>query len=184
MRFFCIVNFFDIIFLGVIGLAAYRGFKKGFIIELFTFLALFAGLYAGIHFSDYMAKILHDDLGVESEYMPSISFTVTFLLIGAMVYFAGKTIEKVVKAVQLSMLNKLGGMAFSIIKAVFFLGAGVMLLQSYDEKGEFIGEETKQGSLLYQPLEKTMKVCMPAFEESTMFVKNALYNKDLLNNND
>jgi len=94
------MNFIDIIAVVALGYAIWKGFFKGFIIELFTFLALFLGLYAGIHFSDYAAGILTDNFDIKSEYVPTISFTVVFLLVGAMLFFGGKAIEKVSAAVQ------------------------------------------------------------------------------------
>ena len=101
------MSFLDIIFVVALVFAAWKGFKKGFVIELFTFLALFLGLYAGIHFYDYISTILIEKFEFKNEYLPTISFTIIFLMVGAMVYFGGKAIEKVIKIIQLSLLNKL-----------------------------------------------------------------------------
>ena len=177
------MNYLDIFIIGLLGYAAWKGFKRGFIIELFTFLALFLGLYAGIHFSDYAATAMRNN-GIESEYMPTISFTVTFLLIGAMVYFTGKAIEKVVKVVQLSMLNKLGGILFSVLRMTFMLGGVILLMQSYDEKSDFIDEETKDQSLLFHPVESITTFGIPAFKESTLFLKNTLQQKEAVEDNE
>lgn len=177
------MNYLDIFIIGLLAYAAWKGFKRGFIIELFTFLALFIGLYAGIHFSDFAATMLKEN-GVESVYMPAISFTITFLLIGAMVYFAGKAIEKVVKVVQLSLLNKLGGILFSLLRMTFMIGGVILLLQSYDEKSDFIDEETKDGSLLFHPIESITTFGIPAFKESTLFLKNTLENKEIIEVNE
>ena len=174
---FYAMNYLDIFIIGLLAYAAWKGFKRGFIIELFTFLALFIGLYAGIHFSDYAATALKNN-GVESDYMPTISFTITFLLIGAMVYFDGKAIEKVVKVVQLSLLNKLGGLLFSVLRMTFMIGGVILLLQSYDEKSDFIAEETKENALLFYPVESITTFGIPAFKESTLFLKNTLQQKE------
>ena len=88
------MNYLDFILLVPVVIGAWKGFKKGFIIEVFTLLALFAGIYGAIHFTDYIAEILKENLSVESEYMPIIAFLVTFLLVGAMVYFWVKCWKK------------------------------------------------------------------------------------------
>ncbi|MBL1279461.1 MAG: CvpA family protein [Fluviicola sp.] len=168
------MGFLDIAFAFAIAYGAWKGFKKGFVIELFTFLALFLALYAGIHFSDFMAEILTENFKFTSEYIPTISFTVIFLLVGAMVYFAGIAIEKVVKVVQLSLLNKILGIVLGILKMVFILGAITLLIESYDEKGDFVSEEAKDNSIFYQPLKTAVTFAIPAFEESTLFLKNTL----------
>ncbi len=168
------MSFIDIAIIIALIYATWKGFSKGFIIELFTFLALFLGLYAGIHFSDYMSTILVDNFEIKNEYLPTISFTIIFLIVGAMVYFGGKAIEKVIKIVQLSLVNKLLGIALGLLKMIFILGSIVLLIESYDEKGDFISQETKDKSILYEPIKKTVLLAIPAFEESTLFLKNTL----------
>ena len=176
------MSFIDIAIILLLVVAIWRGFKKGFILELFTFLALFIGLYAGIHFSDFMANLLRENVGMTSEYVPVIAFTIVFLAIGAMVYFGGKALEKVIKVVQLSLLNKLLGIFFSLAKTVFILGGIILLMESYDEKSDFISNESKEGSVLYNPIKNFTTATIPAFEESTIFLKNKLKeepNKDV-----
>lgn len=174
------MNYFDVFVLVALIYAAWRGFKKGFIIELFTFLALFFGLYAGIHFSDWMSILLKENFGWDSEYLPLISFVIIFLAVGAMVYFGGKAIEKVIKVVQLSLVNKFLGIVFSMLKMILILGSIIMLTESYDEKNNVVPTEFKEDSLLYEPMHETLKFCIPAFEESTLFLKKALVNKDFI----
>ncbi|NOQ72726.1 MAG: CvpA family protein [Crocinitomix sp.] len=161
----------DILLLIPIIIGAWRGFKKGFVIEIFTLLALLVGIYAGIHFSDYMATILRDSVGIESEYLPAIAFTITFLLVGAMVYFLGKLIEKGLKIVALGMVNKIAGLFFGVVKMVFFLSAALVILESYDEKGKFIPANLKTDSLLYEPIKKTSLTAIPALKYSDLFIK-------------
>lgn len=174
------MNLLDILILIPIGFGIWRGFKKGFIIELFTFLALFIGLYTGIHFSDGTANFLQEQFSITSEYLPTIAFTVTFLLIGAMVYFAGVAIEKAVKAVSLSLPNRLLGSLLGGFKMLLFVGTAIILLESYDEKSDIISEETKENSLLFLPVENTTASLIPALKNSTIFLKNALKDKALL----
>ena len=174
------MNFLDVFI--VIGLAwgACVGFKKGFIIELFTFLALFFGLYAAIHFTDFTVGLIQDKTASESSNLPAIAFGLTFLAVGAMVYFGGKALEKVVKVVQLSLLNKLLGVVFGILKTLFMIGSLILIFESFDEKKDFIANETKEASLLYLPAKSVISFVIPAFKESTLFIKEALNDEELL----
>lgn len=164
------MNYLDILLLIPIIIGAWRGFKKGFVIEIFTLLALLVGIYAGIHFSDYMAEILKEHVGITTEYLPAIAFTVTFLLVGAMVYFAGKMIEKGLKLVALGTLNKFAGLFFGVIKMLFILSASLVILESYDEKNQFIPGDFKTESLLYEPVKNTSLKTIPALRYSDLFV--------------
>lgn len=165
------MNYLDILLIIPIIIGGWRGFKKGFIIELFTLLALLVGIYAGIHFSDYMVDILRNNIGLTTEYLPAIAFTITFLLVGAMVFFAGKMLEKAVKAVALGPINKAAGLIFGALKMLYILSAILIILESVDEKNNFIPEEQKTGSLLYNPIKYTALNTIPALKESRLFIE-------------
>ncbi len=164
----------DILILIPLGYAAWKGFQHGIIIEVFTLLALMVGIYAGIHFSDVTANWMKNSLGWDSEYLPVIAFTITFLGIGAMVYFAGKMIEQFVKVTNLTPINKAFGIVFAVLKMTYFVSVFLVLLESYDEKGDFLPPSMKEKSLLYNPILKVSTTTIPALKESTLFVKNAL----------
>jgi membrane protein required for colicin V production len=168
------MNFIDIFLLIPIIYAAWKGFKHGLIIEIFTLLALIVGVYAGIHFSDMTAGFLRNSLNLTSNYVPVIAFTITFLGIGAMVYFLGKTIEKIIKVTQLTPLNKLAGVFFSVLKYVYILSTLLVLIESYDEKIGFFPPKVKESSLLYNPVLQLSKMSIPGINESRIFIHNLM----------
>lgn len=165
------MNYLDIILVIPLIIGAWRGFKKGFIIEIFTLLALLVGLYAGIHFSDFLSGLLRDHLGMTSEYVPIIAFTLIFLGVGAMVYFAGKLLERAISVVALTPLNKFAGLAFGLIKMLFFTSAALVILESYDEKNEFLPDDLKSKSLLYHPVKNVSLTTIPALRHSDLFIR-------------
>ena len=166
------MNFVDVLLIIPLLYFAYKGFKNGLIIEVFTLLALLVGIYAGIHFSDGTAKMIKESWGFQSDYLPVIAFTLTFLGVGAMVFFGGKFLEKVVDITGLSIANKLGGIAFAVIKGGYILSVLIVLVESYDEKGDFVNEDTKTNSLLYVPVKTLSISTIPKLKESTIFLKN------------
>ncbi len=168
------MNFVDILILVPLIYAGWKGFQHGIIIEVFTLLALLVGIYAGIHFSDFTARWMKESLGWESEYIPVVAFTVTFLGIGAMVYFAGKMIEQVARVTNLTPVNKFFGIIFAVLKMTYFVSVFLVVLESYDEKGDFLPPSMKKKSLLYSPVLAVSTTTIPALKESTIFVKNAL----------
>lgn len=180
---FGFMNFVDIIIVVPLIYAAWRGFKKGLIIEVFTLLALLVGIYAGIHFSDWTSARIEEYFDFDANYLPVIAFTVTFLAVGAMVFFAGKMLEQMVKVVNLSPINKIMGVVFGMLKMVYTLSILIILLETYDERGDFIPEETKENSLLYTPVKLTASATIPAIEESTIWLRNNMKN-DFFEEND
>ncbi|MGJ8661932.1 MAG: CvpA family protein [Bacteroidota bacterium] len=168
------MNFIDIILLIPIAYAAWKGFKKGFIIEIFTLLAFFVGIYAGVHFSDYTSNKLTESFDIDSTYLPAIAFTITFLAIGALVYFAGKAIEQVVKIAALSPMNKMGGLVFGALKMLLILSVLLSVVESYSEKNELISQEKRDASVLYKPVKAIGLYTVPGLRTSTIFIENAL----------
>lgn len=168
------MNFIDVLIIIPLIYAGYKGFKHGLVIEVFTLLALFVGLYAGIHFSDFLAAFLKKSFEWDSEYLPIISFTLIFLAVGAMVFFAGKTIEQLIRVVNLTPLNKFFGVFFGVLKMLYIVSVVLVIAESYDEKGDFFSDEKKDSSLLYHPVIKVSTTTIPGMDESTIFLKNAL----------
>lgn len=174
------MNFIDIFIILFLLYGAWKGFKKGLVIELFTLFALFLGLYAGIHFSDYVASLITDVTEEPLSYTPVVAFIITFLAVGAMVYFGGKAFEKVVKIAQLSAVNKILGALLGVLKATFFLGTAIILLESMDDRSDILNEETKSDSLLYHPAKTIVITTIPAFKESSLFLKESLQEENII----
>lgn len=168
------MNFLDILIVIPVLFAIYRGFKKGFIIELFTLLAILVGIYVGIHFSDFTANWLKETFEWDSPYLPVVAFTLTFLAVGALIYFGGKVLEQMVKVVQLTPLNKALGIVFSGIKGIYIVSMVLVLVESYDEKSHFFPKETKEKSLLYTPVKNVSTYTIPAVSESSIFLQNSM----------
>lgn len=166
------MNFIDIVIFLLLLFAIWRGFKKGFIVELFTLLAVFAGLYGAVHFSDYISVKLRDDAGWEWEYVPVVAYAICFLAVGAMVYFGGRMLEKVIKVVQLSLVNRIAGAVFSVFTMILLIGGVILISDSYDDRSDILSDETKEGSLLYFPVLNTSKVLIPKIEESSLYVRD------------
>ena len=168
------MNWLDFVLLIALGYAAWKGFKAGLIIELFTLLALVVGLYMAINFSDYASSKIEADFEVEKLYLAPLAFLITFLIVGAAVYFLGKALEKVVKTTGLSPLNKISGLLFSCLKVAYLLSALLIFLETMEERRNWEKKEWKENSILYTPIVGLGKATIPELKNSTIFIENAL----------
>src|SRR5688500_17713567 len=121
------VSYLDLILLIPIGLAICRGWKNGFVMEVFSALSLFVGIYAGIHLSDAMASFLRNKVDVKSEYLPVAALIVVFILVCVGLFFLGKLITKNVNAGGAERWNQVGGAFFSLTKTLLFLSVVFIL---------------------------------------------------------
>jgi membrane protein required for colicin V production len=168
------MNYLDLVLLIPLAYAAWKGFRKGFVIEVFTLLAFFFGIYAGVHFSDYTAEKLAGEININNTYMPTIAFTLTFLVVGAIVFFAGKAVEKLVQITALSPMNKMGGLVFGSLKMLLIISVLFSIVESYSEKNGLISAETRDASVLYEPVKAISLYTIPGLRMSNIFIQNAL----------
>ena len=145
------MNYVDIILLVPIIWFVYQGFRKGFVIELASLVALVLGIYAALYFSDYAAEFLIGHFNMGSKYVPVVSFIITFIVIVFIVYSIGKLLEKLIDLVALGFLNKLAGGIFGLLKGVVLISVVLMIINQFSD--HFISEEKKERSMLYEPIE-------------------------------
>ena len=90
-----ILNYIDIFIVCLIFLGFYRGYSKGFIIELSSLLAIVLGVYGSLKFSDltlnfitiYFSEKLET---IDSNYLKIFSFAFTFIVIIVSISFLAK----------------------------------------------------------------------------------------------
>ncbi|MBX7051163.1 MAG: CvpA family protein [Flavobacteriales bacterium] len=165
------VSYLDLILLIPIGLAIWKGWKNGFVMEVFSMLALFVGIYAGIHLSDWMASFLHDKMNVQSENLPIISFVVVFLLVLVGLFFLGKLITQSVSAGGAERWNQIGGAFFSLTKTLLFLSITFVLFNALDRKYSWLPHEQKSHSYFYEPIYNFSLFLLPSVENSDFYKK-------------
>lgn len=161
------MNFIDISIAVVIIWFGYKGLKKGLVFELVSIIALGLGVYGGIKFSDTTAEYLIPYL--DTKYLKVAAFTVTFLIILVLVFVAGKVVEKIINMVALKFINKLMGATFGIVKSGLIVGVLITIIDSYDQKLEFIPKEVKNESILFSPLANFANTILPEIEKNNLF---------------
>ena len=147
------MNYFDIIIIIPLIWGAYKGFRKGFIIEIASLIALALGVWGGIKFSAISAKYLSEVFDISEKIMPLISFAVTFILIVIAVFMLARMLQKIIKMVALGLVNKIAGALFGALKFILIISVGLSLINTVDAQIRFIEPEMKESSLLYKPID-------------------------------
>lgn len=163
------MNAIDLILIIPLAWAAYKGFKKGFIIEIFSLLALFAGVYGGIHFSEGVAHWLDQTVQIKEKYLPVVSFAVTFIGVVVLVFYLGKLIEKAINMAAMKPLNKLAGALFSILKYGLIMSVILGFLLPINKNLDLIKQSTINESALAKPIEGLATTIIPAVKESDFY---------------
>jgi len=163
------MSYLDIILLLPLLWGAFKGFKKGLIIEVATLAALFFGLLGGVKFADFVAHWLREDMGFESEYLIPLSFALIFIGVVMGVFFIGKLTTQAVKAIALNLPNKVAGAGFSILKYGLIISFLLNLINSFDKSNLIISEEIKEESILFEPLSAFSAAVVPTIQNSYLY---------------
>ena len=135
----------DIIFAIVVIIAMIRGYQRGLIVGIFSFVALIVGLAAAIKRSTVVAGYIGKTVKISDQWLPLIAFALVFLVVVLLVHLVARIIEKSVQIVMLGWLNRLGGMVFYI--ALYVTIFSVVLF--YMEHMKLIRPATINQSLTY-----------------------------------
>lgn len=155
------MNFLDLVLLVPLLWGCYRGFSKGLVFELTTFVALFAGVYGALHFSGIAKPYLIAAWGEEPEHLPIIAFAVTFLVIILGIHLLGRLLDRLMKWVALGLINRLLGAIFGVLKIGLFMMALLVMVRTLDPgKGNVIPEKTQKGSFLLSHMDRMTKKVM------------------------
>jgi membrane protein required for colicin V production len=111
----------DLIVLVILVLAIIKGYQRGLIVGLFSFIAVIIGLAAAIKLSAVVAEHLGKSVKVSERWLPLLSFFIVFLVVVLLVRLGAKLVQRSVELAMLGWVNKLGGIVFylAIYIAVF-----------------------------------------------------------------
>ncbi len=157
------MNYIDMFILVLLVYAAFKGFTKGFVMQLTLLIALGVGIFGALKLSGITARFLEDRLAIRPESLYLVSVGITFLLVFIGINLIGRLIEKAAKTVDLSFLNRTLGVLFSLCKTVIILGALLTFVDRIDRQVKFLPENTREHSIFYKPFTKVIHVLFPAF---------------------
>ena len=125
----------DIIFCLLMLMAIFKGFRKGLVLGIFSFLAFMIGLAAALKLSTVVAKYFSGNSGSLTKWMPLIAFLLVFCVVILLVSLGARLIRKALQLAMLGWLDSLGGMIlyiciYTIIFSIFlFYGEKLMFLK-------------------------------------------------------
>lgn len=145
------MNMLDIV-LGVPMLfLIYKGWRRGFVREVTTLIGVLVGIWAAVHLSQQVAEWLN----LQGESAVLIAFFVCFVGALVLAYLLGRMVEGMMKAANISILNRVAGAASGLLKALCILAVMLNYIVMFDKQEKLITSETKEKSVLYKPVFNT-----------------------------
>ncbi|MHA4811972.1 CvpA family protein [Flavitalea flava] len=157
----------DVLFLIIIALAVFKGFRQGLIIAVFSGLAFIIGLAAAIKLSAAVAGYLKENMHMSTRWLPVLAFLLVFIGVILVVRWGAKLAETVVDLAMMGWLNKLGGIVLYIL--VYAIILSVLLF--YAVQVHFVSDATLASSRVYPYIRPLGKEAIEGFGKIVPFFK-------------
>lgn len=146
----------DIVFAILMVIAIYKGYSRGLIVAVFSFIAVTLGLAAALKLSTVTALYAQEHWGMHTRWLPVLSFIALFVGVVFAVRFGATLIQKMVEAAMLGWLNKLGGII--LYSAIFIIVYSILLWIANELY--WLSPELKMQSVVYPYIEHLGPVVM------------------------
>lgn len=141
--------FIDLLFIILLILAIIKGYRRGLIVGIFSFLAILVGLAAAMKLSTVVAHHIGTAVKVSEKWLPILSFALVFIVVVLLVRLGANALQKLVETVMLGFVNRLGGIL--LYAALYIMVYSIILF--YLSKMGIIKPATIQASVTYPFIE-------------------------------
>lgn len=152
----------DIVLGALILFGLIRGLMKGLFVEVASLVALIAGVYGAIHFSNFAAEFLMERVDWNEKTINITAFAITFVIIVLAISLAGKALTKLADFAALGFLNKLLGGVFGGLKIALILSIVLMVFTKLNKTIPFVSDEELEDSVLYEPIKSIAPKILPS----------------------
>lgn len=169
-------NYIDGFVLLTLAYSFYKGFSKGFIIVLATFVALILGVVGAIYFSDVVAMKLQENTEISGEYISITAFSLTFIGIIIGVHFIARLVNQMVKIIALAPLNKIMGGVFNLAKTTLVLCVVFYVFDFVNHQFTIVQKKTLNESYAYSGLVNVANAVIPSVTSADWYEPNKWQN--------
>lgn len=164
----------DLFLIGFIVLGLVRGFMNGLFVEIASLIALVAGVYGALHFSNYAATFIDENSQWDEQTVNITAFAVTFVIIVLVIALAGKALTKLADFAALGIVNKLLGALFGAVKITLILSVILNIYDSLNRAIPLTDQKTMDDSALYHPVKSMAPSIFPIILEKKRELEDTL----------
>ena len=153
-----------------------KGYRKGIVKALISFVAVFVGMLAALKFSHLVAEKLFDKQSSISPFIPLLSYVIVFTAVVLALHWLAGLMDKTLRTIKLGWANRIvGALLYALV--VTFAWSSLLWLAN---KVALIKPETKQASLTYPYVEPFAPAGFAIIGAAIPMVKSAFGDLDRL----
>lgn len=158
------MNYIDLFVIVLLAYSVFKGVTTGLMLQASSLAAIVLGIYAAIKLSGITAKYIGQWISASEELLFLISLAVTFIAVFIFVNLVGQALDKLLKVVQLSFLNKILGVVFSAFKTALILGIIFAFADRLDYRYNYLPKGTRENSFFFVPFASVARGIFPGLE--------------------
>jgi membrane protein required for colicin V production len=124
------LNVVDIVLIIIVLLGSYKGYRDGFLMELFSLLGIILGILGGFKLMGIALVYLSEHFDIDKKMLPYIAFGVVFLIIVIVVSLVGRMLKASIDKSFLGRVDQAAGAVLGLIKVIFLLSVAMWLLNA------------------------------------------------------
>ena len=113
---------------------AYGGYKDGFLLSLFSFVAIILGVLGAFKLMGEAMILLGQNYKVDASVLPYLAFALVFVIIVVCVGLMGRIIKAAIQKSLFGIADQVTGALFGIAKAAFMLSVVIWIIDSLNVK--------------------------------------------------
>lgn len=158
----------DIILIVLLIMAIIKGYSRGLIVGIFSFLAVFIGLAAAMKLSIVVSDWLLVNTHIDKKWLPFLSFILVMLIIILLVRWIASLLQTAVEHLMLGWLNRIGGILLYCILYITVFSVALFYLTQMN----MIKQETIASSRFYKYIQPVGPVAINTFGKLIPFFKD------------
>lgn len=161
----------DLLILLLLGLGFIIGLFKGFFKQVISVICIVAGIVVGRVFSPMIASTFD-----ESYYAVAygISFLILFLIVALLGILVSKSIKAILKTVNLSWIDRLGGGLVGAFKYLILAGLMINIIEIFGFDQKLFPQDIAQKSMFYNISKKSLGYLMPFVDGVTNITEDII----------
>ncbi len=120
----------DIAICVIIIIGGWSGYKEGFLMELFSLLAIILGVLGAFTLMGWAMLYLADEFNIDKNILPYVAFGIVFIAIVIVVRLIGNMLKLSVDKSFLGRVDQIAGAVLGAFKTVFLLSVAIWLVGS------------------------------------------------------
>lgn len=155
------MNVFDIIVYVALAWAVFNGWRRGFLLQMMSLVAVVAALYLSVKYCSEVGAML----GLDGTTQPIVGFIVIFAVTLILLTIAGYLMRKVFRFAGLGMVDILFDILFSVLKIGVIVSALFAWFAAVNKDYDWASKQTVEESRWFTPISGVVDKLTPYFEE-------------------